>query len=337
MDLSFIVIQSILVFVLFLLAVLLYVLPAGKKKQNLPLCLFLGIVALHILVDLTFDHPLLGSMKLHLVPSIFIFAYAPLLYLHANALLENQVNRKWLHFILLAFFAVYYAIDGFSNTIFFPIYGLQYASYAILTTRLVNKKSGIKPIVKIWVFFLVYSFGLIWFFAFAANAMSLFSMENVADVIELISYVISILFFVGLIFFAMSQPGLFMHIRVAKSNQNRPVQDVSEEEKLRIDRLKELFEKEKVYSNSDLNREILANLLGIDPQQLSKEVNQHFKMNLSELINLYRIQEAQEILKTENLHIKEVYYQVGFNSRSVFNTAFKKIVKMTPSEFKNSL
>ena len=35
------------------------------------------------------------------------------------------------------------------------------------------------------------------------------------------------------------------------------------------------------------------------------------------------------------LTIQEVFYDVGFNSKSSFNTAFKKSTGLTPTEFKN--
>jgi len=36
----------------------------------------------------------------------------------------------------------------------------------------------------------------------------------------------------------------------------------------------------------------------------------------------------------EKLTVLEVLYEVGFNSKSSFNTAFKKFTGTTPSEFK---
>lgn len=336
MNLTSIITQSILIFIVFLIAVLLYALPAGKKSQNSPLCLFLFIVGIHILIDLTFDHPIFNSLKIHLLPSVLIFLYAPLLFLHINSIIGNKTSKKWIHYLLVGIAMIYYGIDGFSNTLFFPVYGLQYLIYAIFITRRINRKKSLNIQAKIWSYFLVYSFGLIWLFAFAANIFGLLDMATEADNVELVSFLAAIIFFIGLVYFTMSQPNLFMNVRISKSNQDLHTTKLSSRDQQRIDQIKRLFVEDKIFTKPDLNREILAGKLGIDTQQCSKEINQYFKMNLSELINHYRIQEAQRILREDSLNIKEIYYQVGFNSRSAFNTAFKKTTGKTPSEYKKT-
>ena len=54
-------------------------------------------------------------------------------------------------------------------------------------------------------------------------------------------------------------------------------------------------------------------------------------------INFHRIGDAKKLLsdpENKEMTILEVLYAVGFNSKSVFNTAFKKFVKMSPTEFR---
>ena len=53
----------------------------------------------------------------------------------------------------------------------------------------------------------------------------------------------------------------------------------------------------------------------------------------------YRVEEAKTILRTElgkKLTIEEIAEQVGYNSKSAFNTAFKKFALQTPSEYRES-
>ena len=51
----------------------------------------------------------------------------------------------------------------------------------------------------------------------------------------------------------------------------------------------------------------------------------------------YRIEEAKRLLKEKmNYKVEEIAEQVGYNSKSSFNTAFKKITGMTPSEWRAS-
>jgi AraC-like DNA-binding protein len=50
----------------------------------------------------------------------------------------------------------------------------------------------------------------------------------------------------------------------------------------------------------------------------------------------YRVEEAKKLLKEkQNIKVEEIAEQVGYNSKSSFNTAFKKITGLTPSEFRN--
>jgi AraC-like DNA-binding protein len=57
-------------------------------------------------------------------------------------------------------------------------------------------------------------------------------------------------------------------------------------------------------------------------------------------MNKYRAEEFVECLKDEkfkNYSIMGIANEVGFKSKSSFNTTFKKIYGVTPSEFKKTL
>lgn len=330
------IVQSILIFIVCVISLLLYLLPLGKKKQNLPLSIFLLIVGLHIYTDLTIESPILGSLTLHLLPSTFIFLYAPLLYFHTLSILKQTPKNHLLHLLPFILFLGAYFFTGFSNKVFFPIFGIQYLTYVVAIYKLSNQKN-IKPIQQKWIRFITTSFGLIWLFAFVANVFGGFEMETIADKIELVSFLMAILFFIGLIYFTMSQPQIFMEVKLSASHQLSSSNSLSKQEKARMQALVRLFKDEKIHHEPDLNREMMAERLAIDIQQLSKEVNQYFKVNFPELINQYRIKEAKELLKDSSFTVKEVYFKVGFNSRSAFNNAFKKFTGSTPTEWKNQL
>jgi AraC-like DNA-binding protein len=100
-------------------------------------------------------------------------------------------------------------------------------------------------------------------------------------------------------------------------------------------KLEELLTVEKIYRDPEINREQIAQRLGLDVQALSKQVNQYFKMSLPELVNHYRIAEAKERLKNSSATVKEIFYEAGFVSRSAFNTAFKKSTGLTPKEYRS--
>jgi AraC-like DNA-binding protein len=79
----------------------------------------------------------------------------------------------------------------------------------------------------------------------------------------------------------------------------------------------------------------LADRLSMSSRNLSYVINFHINKNFFDFINSYRIEEAKRIFQQPD-HPKtvlEVLYSVGFNSKSVFNTAFKKNTGMTPTEY----
>ena len=98
-----------------------------------------------------------------------------------------------------------------------------------------------------------------------------------------------------------------------------------------------LMVSKKLYINADLTLEDLADLMGIHRNILSKVINDHYKMNFFNFVNNYRIEEAIMMFKNpefSNLSIEGIAKTVGFNSKSVFNPAFKKQTGETPSEFR---
>jgi len=106
--------------------------------------------------------------------------------------------------------------------------------------------------------------------------------------------------------------------------------------------LKKLFyaiEIEKVYRDEDLSLQSLAEKLSIPPRELSQVINERLDMNYSNFINSYRIEEAKNLLFAlgeNDQSILDIAYEVGFNSKAVFNRAFKKFTGMTPSQFRKN-
>lgn len=104
-----------------------------------------------------------------------------------------------------------------------------------------------------------------------------------------------------------------------------------------LEMLKKCMRDEKIYREGDINLEDLAKKLGTTKHNLSQIINERLGMNFFDYINLLRIEEAMKLLKSNNkqqLTIIEIAYDVGFNNKVTFNTAFKKITGQTPGEFR---
>ena len=93
----------------------------------------------------------------------------------------------------------------------------------------------------------------------------------------------------------------------------------------------------KPHLDSNLTVTQLANGMGISTHHLSHVINTELDQNFFDFINNYRIADAKRILDEDaqgKRSITEVMYDVGFNSKSVFNTYFKKLTGMTPSQYR---
>ena len=107
-----------------------------------------------------------------------------------------------------------------------------------------------------------------------------------------------------------------------------------------IEKLQLHLSEEQSYLNPQLSLRLLAQEIGIHPNQLSWLLNEKMGKNFNEFINNYRIAHFKQIAaKAENAHISIIglAFESGFNSKSVFNTFFKKVEGITPKTFLSQL
>ena len=121
----------------------------------------------------------------------------------------------------------------------------------------------------------------------------------------------------------------------AKRNQREKVLEKSEYQK-EIERLVVFMSEKKPYLDDSLTLQKLSLQTGIPKEQLSFLLNRIMGRHFFEFINSYRIDEATNLLNNQKLNIKQVMYAVGFNSKSSFNTAFKKHTDCTPTDYRTA-
>lgn len=106
-----------------------------------------------------------------------------------------------------------------------------------------------------------------------------------------------------------------------------------------VERIQTYVESERPYLNPTLTLRSLAEQVDFHPNQLSWLLNDSIGQNFNQFINKKRIEHFKQlVLDPDNSHISFIglAYESGFNSKTVFNTAFKKEVGMTPKEFKKN-
>ncbi len=155
----------------------------------------------------------------------------------------------------------------------------------------------------------------------------------IAAHIALVIYIISFSIMRKSIFFHQINEKILPQKKYEKSSLS------SEMEEHILKKLIDFMETEKSFQNSSFSLPELAKTLSVSPHHLSQILNENLGKNFFEFIAEYRIKEAKKILSSkENNHLKieEVAEKVGYNSKSSFNTSFKKITGTTPSEFKKA-
>lgn len=99
------------------------------------------------------------------------------------------------------------------------------------------------------------------------------------------------------------------------------------------------IQNEKPYLNENCTLQMISENTGISVHHLSFLLNSHFKKSFSDFINEYRVNEAKLLLQSDKYDgstIESLSFDCGFGSKSNFNKAFKKIVGVTPSQYRKT-
>jgi len=97
------------------------------------------------------------------------------------------------------------------------------------------------------------------------------------------------------------------------------------------------METKKPYIENELRLVHLADRLGFSTHLLSKVINDKSGKNFNQFINDYRLAEAEQLLRdASDLSIQNIYFEVGFNNKATFYSAFRKKYGCTPTQFKKN-
>jgi AraC-like DNA-binding protein len=110
--------------------------------------------------------------------------------------------------------------------------------------------------------------------------------------------------------------------------------------KSHLERLLKFMESEKPYVNCDLTLGQLADRLALSPHNLSEVINTQLAQNFYDFVNGYRVEQVKRDLSDpakKDYKLLAIALDSGFNSKTTFNTIFKKHTRLTPSEYRENL
>lgn len=277
----------------------------------------------------------------------FLFFYAPFLYFFALKL-NKQNTKRWPHFGLFIAYLLfniivvfqYYtanaslaAVVNFIAPSIIYIYYLQAISYTFLAYKLVNTKDR-KSLFKTQFRSVLLLFFLVWTFFFGEFIAAHFFQNNLAaDALKLAGIVLLL---------ALANISIYLIIRHPQEHLFSP-QTVDQKNKLNkfitpsnYERLCALIRQEELYKKADLKLIELAHQLGLSDRNTSLLIKTYHGGNFYDFINSFRIELAKQLLQDAQRPktVLEILYESGFNSKSVFNTAFKKQEGLTPTAYR---
>lgn len=126
---------------------------------------------------------------------------------------------------------------------------------------------------------------------------------------------------------------------IGEADKGRTTLHLSDEQYQKFStRLDALIKEDKVYLENELSLAQLGEKLNVPSYQASELISRKYGESFFDLINRHRIEEVKKRLTDpafSHLSILGIAMDCGFNSKSSFNTAFKKFTGQTPSQFRD--
>lgn len=306
--------------------------------------LVLPLFYLYILSACFTDFRLKAKHLLHAIPFLLVnvFYIVRLYFLsdvEKNIFYNNrdQSPEMYYLFLVLALQIVFYTIAVF----------LVLRKYkAIYQENYTNPRSSIfKWLVQIAsIFFVLYYLAIVKNVIRYAEFESLWIWSNV--ILQFIVLVMACWFVLK----ALNYPELFRGIDsklqlakdiLPKENENNTEVKEHQNEVIttQISALKHYMAEKEPFLDPSLTIQELSNQISIPVRDLSVLINHHIDQHFFDFVNEYRIQKAMNILKDQSksqLTVLEILYEVGFNSKSSFNTSFKKYTNLTPTAYRSA-
>lgn len=102
-------------------------------------------------------------------------------------------------------------------------------------------------------------------------------------------------------------------------------------------KLRAAMEQDHLHRDPNLSLWVLARHVGASPNYISQTLNEEIGESFFDFVNRYRIVEAKALLAGTDHTVLAIAYEVGFNARSSFYNAFKRVTGQTPTRYRKTL
>lgn len=353
------------------LAIILWRLGQRGKPANKKLSILLALLSLALLGRFAYNSKVFEIVpQLFLISDITMFLYGPLFYFYIKEVLfgdRESLSKNWVHFLPAALHFLTIIVQWLIH----PERYLQmvHESYPflfgtwILAETLALVHLSIYLIICLWLTLQhqalskrVFSFDtksrylllticvmlpgiLLWWnnylrFIFGYKKLSIWLGFDAAWMsITLLNFIIA--------YYLITHQKLFFNVQVHLVSAPNPLPDKSQQKILARaipiqEKLVHIMEKEQLFLNPELNLYQLSAQIDEVPHLVSRVLNVQLNRNFFDFVNGYRIEEfIKRARKKEYAHLTflAIALEVGFNSKTTFNKAFKKAKGLTPRQY----
>jgi len=185
-----------------------------------------------------------------------------------------------------------------------------------------------RPVMLIWgavwlMFAVEFSLGAIGWFWFGSGV--------VLPILEVIALALFIQRALKQKVLSQSEKGL------PRTSQTKTALLSDEKMQLIASKLEGAMQQDKLFLEGNLSLKKLSESICETENHISETLSQFLHVNFFQFVNRYRVEEAKKALEDRDKLVTNIALDVGFNSKSTFNTAFKKMVGHSPSAYRNSL
>jgi AraC-like DNA-binding protein len=323
------------------------------KGNKIPSTIFLKIYLLFQLVTYvnyifwSREYNFLRPFLLISVPGLFMCG--PAFYFYIRSRLYKNFVLSWkliIHAIpatlLLAGVLIILLIKGNFNGriailmhISFYWIKIQFLIYSLYTLYIIYRyQKDIKSLTSSsekkklsWLFIITWGITLNSFFDFILYCNPQFTDKGWDYIIFWI--------FINIFFFkAIIQPDQYLGI---DEKNLLPVKLDKDKSENYFREIEEIITGNQLFLNPDLSLHNVAQAVRLSDRTVSQTIKENAAMNFTDYINIKRIEYAKEILRNTSKsekNVLEILYEAGFNSKSVFNTQFKKHTGQSPTIYR---
>lgn len=352
MNLKFL--QIISIFSVLQLTLLVFYFCFNKKKSNKWLTFLFFNYAIILLASTIFSSSaFIEFYNFAYLCNYFILLIGPTYYFYIKSKLSNIINcnlKTIAHFIPFTLFFVYSFTKSFLDYDIITLYSDKcyfvsltisstilygFLSINLLLKNIQNFKINQMKNNSFW--FFIFFFSCTYIYLYKSYLIFIWTVQGLFPLYLLSLNIYFILNFIAvnfIIFIILKQPVLFFETK----KYEKSIFSGTDVEKYKKDLLLYMTQN-KPYLDPNISLNKLAKNINLTKTYLSQLLNDEFKQNFYDFINKYRIEESKKLLADQSHSKKaiiEIIYEVGFNSKSTFNSAFKKFTGLTPKEFKKT-